>query len=88
MGMTITPAVVAVDANRKFAWKGKLLISGLFDGRHEFILEPTSDGGTNFVHREEFSGILVPIVWPVLEKSTGRGFNDMNKALKDRARGN
>ena len=87
-GMTLTPSVVVADANKKFAWKGKFFISGLFDGRHEFILQPTGDGGTNFVHREEFTGILVPILWPMLEKNTTRGFNDLNKALKDRARGN
>ena len=88
MGMTMTPMVIAAVETKKFAWKGKLLFAGLFDGQHEFILEDEGDGRTKFVHREEFSGILVPILWPMLEKNTTRGFNDMNAALKKRAEGN
>jgi len=30
----------------------------------------------------------VPILWPMLERNTTRGFNDMNAALKKRAEGN
>jgi hypothetical protein len=86
--MTFEPKVVAVDVNKKFAWKGKVLMSGIFDGQHEFILERLADGKTRFVHREEFSGILVPIIWPMLEAKTKRGFTQMNEALKKRARGN
>lgn len=88
MGMTMTPKVVAADKPKKFAWKGKLLFAGLFDGQHEFTLEDESDGRTKFVHREEFSGMLVPILWPMLERNTTRGFNDMNAALKKKAEGN
>lgn len=88
MAMLLEPKVIAADANRKFAWKGSLLIGGIFDGQHEFILEKTDDGKTKFVHREEFSGILVPLLWRFLEKNTARGFNDMNRALSERATGN
>ncbi len=85
MGMTLYPSVVTSEANRAFAWKGKLGISGLFDGRHEFIIEPNGGKGVRFVHREEFTGILVPLLWPMLEKNTRRGFEEMNAALKKRA---
>jgi hypothetical protein len=86
--MTFEPKVVAADVNRKFAWRGKVLMSGIFDGQHEFILEPVAGGKARFVHREEFSGILVPILWPMLEARTKRGFTQMNEALKKRAEGN
>jgi hypothetical protein len=43
-----------------------------------------SIGGTLFVQREAFKGILVPLVGGVLEK-TRRGFEQMNAALKQRA---
>lgn len=86
--MTFEPKVVAADVNKKFAWRGKVLMSGIFDGQHEFILEPLADGKTRFVHREEFSGLLVPVVWPMLEAKTKRGFIQMNEALKKRAEGN
>ena len=86
--MTFEPKVVAMDVNNKFAWKGKVLISGIFDGQHEFILNPLADGRTRFIHREEFSGILVPIIWPMLEAKTKLGFIQMNEALRERAKGN
>ena len=88
MGMTMMPKVIAADQAKKFAWKGKLLFAGLFDGQHEFMLEDQGGGKTKFVHREEFSGILVPILWPMLERNTTRGFNEMNAALKKKAEGN
>ncbi len=65
-----------------FAWKGKLGVSGIFDGQHEFMLEPVDSGKTRFVHCERFTGFLVPVEWPMLEKNTRRGFEDMNLALK------
>ena len=87
MGMKLGPAVVKFQENKIFAWKGKLGVSGIFDGQHEFILEPNADGGILFVQREEFTGLLVPVLWPMLRKNTGRGFEDMNKALKSLVEG-
>jgi hypothetical protein len=37
------------------------------------------------VHREEFRGILVPLLWGSLEVKTKKGFEAMNLALKQRA---
>lgn len=81
-GMNLSPKVVAVEPGRKFAWKGSLLFPGIFDGTHEFHIEPNDDGSSNFIHREEFTGITVPLLWPMLEKDTRKGFEDMNEALK------
>ena len=36
---------------------------------------------TVHTHDEEFSGLLVPVVWTGLEAVTRRGFKKMNKAL-------
>src|SRR4030095_8813219 len=40
---------VTVSDGRVFEWLGKLLVSGLFDGRHRFELR-TEDGGTRLLH--------------------------------------
>lgn len=88
MGAKLAPIVVSADTNRTFAWKGKFGISGIFDGHHQFILQPQANGTTRFIHREEFNGFLVPILWPMLEKNTRRGFEDMNQALKAKVEGN
>jgi hypothetical protein len=88
MGMKLAPVVVTSVENSMFAWKGKLGVSGIFDGQHEFILEPNGDGWVRFVQREEFSGFLVPVLWPMLERKTRRGFEEMNAALKALVEGN
>src|ERR1700744_6350081 len=60
-GMRFHPTVLAVEARHEFRWKGKLVIPGIFDGEHYFILEPKS--GTQLIFRqgEAFSGLLVPL---------------------------
>lgn len=82
-GITMKPKVLAVEPEHELRWKGRLLIPGLFDGEHIFRLEPTGDGRTRFVQREEFGGLLVGLLKGVLTK-TAEGFEQMNAALKQR----
>ena len=82
--MTFTPTVLAVQEHRLLRWRGRLGVRGIFDGVHEFRLEPLPDGGTRFIQRELFSGVLVPLLARVLD-DTVAGFVVMNEALKDRA---
>ncbi|MDJ0923111.1 MAG: SRPBCC domain-containing protein [Acidimicrobiia bacterium] len=83
-GMTFQPTVTVVEPNRKFEWLGRLVLPGVFDGRHIFELEETTEG-TRFVQREEFTGILVPLFARSLDKGTKAGFEAMNQAIKQRA---
>ena len=53
--------------------------------RYVFRLSPTTRGGTRFVQREEFRGLLVPLLWSSVSRNTQRGFEAMNAALKERA---
>jgi hypothetical protein len=86
-GMTFKPEVVAYDAEREFRWLGRLLVPGLFDGEHQFLLEPIEGAGTRFIQRESFRGILVPLILKMVGDSTRRGFEAMNAALKLRVEG-
>ena len=81
---TFRPTVTVVDPERKFEWLGKLGVSGVFDGRHQYILEPSGDG-TKFIQREEFTGILAGLLIRMIGAATREGFEAMNYALKDRA---
>jgi len=83
-GMTLRPLVLEATANRELRWRGQLLIPGLFTGEHAFVLEPLG-ARTRFVHREHFTGVLVPLLSRVLDGATRRGFEAMNEALKKRA---
>jgi hypothetical protein len=82
--MRFRPRVQVADEQRVFSWLGHFLLSGLFDGLHEFRLQPVADG-TRFYHRESFSGLLLPLIWPMMEAPTRAGFEAMNQALKTRA---
>jgi hypothetical protein len=80
--MTFKPRVKIVEPNGRLVWLGRLFVPNLFDGRHEFIIEPAIDG-VRFLQRETFAGLLVPIALDV--ESVERGFDEMNEALKRRA---
>ncbi|HTK37848.1 MAG TPA: SRPBCC domain-containing protein [Pyrinomonadaceae bacterium] len=81
-GITMTPKVVENKTNLEFAWLGHLFVSGLFDGRHSFRIEPAGENKVRFVQSERFTGILVPLLWLFIGKNTRRGFDEMNAALK------
>ena len=81
-GMTFKPNILTLEANKEFRWKGKLGINGIFDGEHYFILESVDKDITKFIHGEKFSGLLVPFVRKMLDK-TQKGFLLMNESIKN-----
>ncbi len=82
--MTFRPTVLEMEDGTLVRWRGTAGVRGIVDGEHELRLEPGPDGGTRFVQREAFSGLLVPLVRRVLD-DTGAGFAAMNTALRERA---
>jgi hypothetical protein len=83
-GQTFRPRVMAVDPPYRLRWQGRLFVPGLFDGEHEFEIAPR-DEGVRFVQREDFSGLLLPVL--LREDAMVRGFDAMNAALKARVEG-
>lgn len=82
--MTFRPTLRVVRQERELRWLGRLALPGLFDGEHIFLVEPT-ETGVRFTQREEFRGVLVPLLWRQLDTKTRAGFEAMNEALKLRA---
>jgi len=82
--MTFKPIIKILEPNTEFRWLGSLLIPGIFDGEHIFQLEQINDNKIKFTHRENFSGLLVPLLWKSLNSTTRQGFEEMNKALKEK----
>jgi hypothetical protein len=80
--MTFRPTVTAVEANHRLEWLGRLVLPGVFDGRHSFTLSPVA-GGTRLTQAETFTGILVLLTASTLAK-TEEGFRTMNEALRAR----
>lgn len=83
--MTFKPTVLVADPEREFRWRGKLMLPGLFDGEHRFQLEPMAANRVQFIHSEQFSGLLVPLLAKSLDTNVRQGFETMNQALKARA---
>jgi hypothetical protein len=82
--MQFRPVVLHHTLEREFRWKGRLLLPGLFDGEHYFILSQVGDASTLFTHGEHFYGLLVPLFRRALDGATKDGFEAMNFALKQR----
>jgi hypothetical protein len=79
MTMTITDVV----GPRRLQWVGTFGGRFVFRGVHTFDLQALDDDRTLFVNREEFSGVLVPI----LTRGLRREYESMNRALADRVAG-
>ncbi|MGH9225757.1 MAG: SRPBCC family protein [Acidimicrobiales bacterium] len=82
-GVTLKPTVTRAVEPDTFEWLGHLGVPGIFDGRHTFQLRLCAEG-TRFVEREEFRGVLVPLLARSLDRGTTAGFAAMNAALKTR----
>ena len=83
--MDFTPTLLVVKEYEELRWLGRVLIPKLFDGEHYFIIKEKPDGSSQLIHGEIFSGILALILWGSMEQDTKKGFEDMNKAIKNRS---
>lgn len=78
--MRFNPVVRKVEVGRELRWRGRLLVPGLFDGEHYFVLHPSVDGSsTLLIHGEKFSGLLL---WVLNVERFRQDFERMNQALK------
>ncbi len=82
--MRFQPEVLAYTPEKEFRWRGSLGVQGLFDGEHYFLLEALETQKTCLTHGEQFSGLLVNLLWGQLKNPTQQGFEAMNSALKQR----
>jgi hypothetical protein len=83
-GARFNPTVLALRPERELRWLGRVLIPGVFDGEHYFLLDPLGEARTRLTQGEKFSGVLVGFLSSALS-ATEAGFKAMNTALKQRA---
>lgn len=83
--MTFRPTVLSAEPGRELKWLGHLLVPGIFDGEHRWLIEDAGSGKVRFTQSERFGGILVPFLWKKLrDGGTAKGFRAMNEALARR----
>jgi hypothetical protein len=84
-GITMHPTVLAAEPGRELRWIGHLMIPGVFDGEHRFLIEEAGPSRVRFTQSERFGGILVPLLWKKLrDGGTAKGFRAMNEAIAGR----
>ena len=76
------PTVTRVEQGRELRWLGK---SWLLNGEHIFTIEQLQAGRVRFVHREVFDGLLTSLFGRSLDTDVRQGFEEMNRALKERS---
>ncbi len=81
---TFRPTIRRADPGRELAWRGRLP-ARLLQGIHTFAIEPLAGDRVRFVHREVFSGFLVPIYMWLMGGWATRAYSKMNRELKTRA---
>ncbi len=79
------PTTKVYNQEEELTWLGRLLIPGVFDGRHSFQFKENSDGTTSLIQSERFSGILVPFMKKKLNTEIKANFESMNEKLKELA---
>lgn len=83
--MTFKPIVLEAIPNQSLRWLGRLLIPGLFDGEHQFLIQSTNVNNITLIHRETFSGIFAALTQKKLIKDIKPTFERFNQELKLRS---
>jgi hypothetical protein len=84
-GITLHPTVLAAEPGRELRWIGQLMVPGVFDGEHRFLIEEAGPSRVRFTQSERFGGILVPLLWKKLrDGGTAGGFRAMNESIARR----
>jgi hypothetical protein len=79
------PTVTKVEQGRELRWIGKSSLPGFLNGEHIFTIERLQPERVRLVHREIFNGLLTSLFGKSLDTDVKKGFEEMNKALKERA---
>jgi hypothetical protein len=69
--------VAEFEPSRRMVWRGGMPL-GLFKGERTFTLEPDSNGDVEFSMREEYTGLIAPLI--------GRSIPDLQPAFDEFAR--
>lgn len=80
-GPKYNPVITILDEPTSFRWRAKMIAGFIMSNDKVIELEETNTG-TRLVHKELFSGMVVPLFWSSVEKNVPAMLNSMNEALK------
>ena len=83
-GITLRPTVLNAEPDRELRWLGHLLVAACSTANTAWA-STDWERPRSFRAGRNFRGVLVPLFARSLDDSTRRGFEEMNRALKERA---
>ena len=78
------PIITNFEEPKFFRWRAKMMAQFLFTNDKVFELEEMGSG-TRLIHKELFSGMMVPLMWSFFDKGVPPMLKSMNDALKSLA---
>lgn len=82
-GRAFPVKVVTFTPGQQMVWSGGMPL-GLFKGVRSYTLTPQPDGSTTFTMREEYTGLMLPLIWRSMP-DLGPSFQQFASGLKQRA---
>jgi hypothetical protein len=79
--MTFRPKVTKSIKNKELRWVGHLVVPGVFDGEHSFLIEPTDGEYVKLVQCEKFKGVISGILGKKFYENVEKSFDLMNQAV-------
>ena len=80
-GRSYKSIITAIDEKKRFSFIATMMAKSIFSAERVIELKD-SQGGTLFIQREIYNGLIVPLFWKKLNKDALPMLNSMNKALK------
>lgn len=81
-GPKYKPVIIQLDEAVLLHWRATMGPGFVMTNDKVFELEAT-DTGTRVIHKELFSGMMVPLFWGGVEKNVPSMLDSMNEALKE-----
>lgn len=78
--LKVPVTIESCDIDTGLRWRGGL--PGLYTGSHYFRLESTGADNCRLIQGEDFNGIMVPLLWPVLKRELHGLYEGMNRELR------
>jgi hypothetical protein len=82
-GRAFPVKVTEFTPGQRMTWSGGMPL-GLFKGVRTFTLSPQSNGTTTFTVHEEYTGLLLPLIWRSMP-DLGPSFKQFANGLRQRA---
>lgn len=81
--------LVASASERELRWRGPTIpvLDQVLSGEHYFIVQEAGPQKVRFVHGENFSGLVAPVLEPLLQQRISDSYSEMNRAIKARCEG-